>query len=263
MIKKGMFFWVIGLIIISTSCSKYNQLLKSTDNELKYETAIDFYEQGNYYRASQLFDQLKTIYRGTEKDERIQYYIAYTNYKQGDYVIASYYFKKFAKGFPYSEFSEECMYMSAYCYYLDSPKYSLDQTNTIEAMKELQLFMDLYPKSERIDECNKLIDSLRDKLELKAYEIAMLYFKIEDYQAAVVSFENVLDNFPDTDYREEIYFYILKSRYIYADKSIESKKHERFELAVKSYDKLASNYPNSAFLKEANTIKESSKKYLN
>ena len=46
----------------------------------------------------------------------------------------------------------------------------LDQTNTYDALKELQLFINTYPNSSRIPECNDLIDKLRTKLEYKDYQ---------------------------------------------------------------------------------------------
>lgn len=263
MIKKGLLFLIIASGVILSSCSKYQQLLKSSNNELKYETALDLYEKKDYYRALQLFDDLKSVYRGTEKDRQISYLTAYSYYEQRDYILSSYYFKRFAKDFPDSDKAEESQFMSAYCYFKDSPRYSLDQTATVDAMKELQLFIDLYPQSDRIEECNNLIDDLRKKLEKKAYENAMLYYKIEDYIAAVVSFETMLDHFPDTKHREEVLFHILKSRYIFAGKSIESKKKERFELTLESYDSFIKSFPEGEYLKEANNIQKNSLKYFN
>ena len=78
--------------------------------------------------------------------------------------------------------------MTAYCYYLDSPDLTLDQASTYKAIENLQLFINLYPKSERVNECNQLIDKLRNKLETKSFLNAKLYFKIGDYKAAIFAF---------------------------------------------------------------------------
>ncbi|MDP2423321.1 MAG: outer membrane protein assembly factor BamD, partial [Bacteroidales bacterium] len=209
MFRKNVFIALVLLLTVS-SCSKYQRLVKSTDYEEKYQMAMVFYEQTDYYRALQLFDQLLPFYRGTDRAERLSYYYAYAHYHQRDYVLGSFYFKRFAKTFPRSQFAEECAFMSAYCQYLDSPKHSLDQTNTNEAIKELQLFINMYPQSGRIEECNRLIDNLRAKLELKDMEIARLYFKMENYTAAITAFKNVLKAFPETRFREEIMLSILR-----------------------------------------------------
>lgn len=250
--------WVPGIllviVILSVSCSKHSRVLKSGDNELKYEVAVDLYEKGDYYRAIQLFDQLIAIYRGTDRIENINYYYANCYYQQEDYLLASYYFKRFAQNYPNSPRAEECMFLNAYCYYLDSPRYSLDQTNTYEAIKEMQLFINLYPESERIPECNEIIDELRGKLERKAIEIGIQYYKTKHYKAAITALENVLDEFPDSDNREEILFFIMKSYYFYAINSVNEKKEERYQQAIEVYNDIMYLFPDTRYQREMNSM---------
>ena len=40
-------------------------------------------------------------------------------------------------------------YMAAYCLYMDSPQFNYDQTNTYDAINELELFISEYPNSEK------------------------------------------------------------------------------------------------------------------
>jgi outer membrane protein assembly factor BamD len=265
MFKK--FKYLIFLLLITSflmSCSKYQKLLKSSDINHKYDMAIQYYNQQDYYKAVQLFEELLTYYRGTAKAEKIQYYYAYANYGMENYVLASFYFKNFATTYPNSELAEEAAFMSAYCYYLDSPASSLDPTNTYTAIKELQIFINQYPKSKRINECNELIDKLRQKLETKYFNIAKLYLNTSNYQAAVIAFNNVLKDYPDTKYKEQILFYILKANYQYAIQSVDTKKEERFNNTLQAYNNFKLNFQLSEFNKEAeyihnNTIKELNK----
>ena len=82
--------------------------------------------------------------------------------------------------------------MVGYCAYLFSPKPRLDQSVTHEAIDALQLYINLYPFSDRVDEANRLIDELRDKLVYKSYLNAKLYYDFENYKAAVVAISNSL-----------------------------------------------------------------------
>jgi outer membrane protein assembly factor BamD len=152
--------------------------------------------------------------------------------------------------------------MSAYCKSLNSPRYSLDQTNTVEAINELQLFIDVFPNSERVDDCIEIIKSLRSKLERKAFEIAKLYLKMDYYLAAITSFNNLLKRFPGTKYREQSLFYLTESYYYYALNSIESKQKERFLETVEAYDLFVSVYPESNFVKQADNYYKNSRKFL-
>ncbi len=257
-------FYVILVLAAATlvSCSKYQKLLKSSDNEKKYETAMELYQKGDYYKALQLFDQLIPVYRGTNKAEDLFFDYAYSYFHEKEYVMASYYFKRFVTSFPGSEHTEEAAFMAAYCKYLDSPRYSLDQTVTREAINDFQLFINAYPFSERAKEANDLIDELRDKLQKKAYNIANLYFKMEDYQAAIVSYENMLKDYPDTEYKEDILYKVIKSYYEYAMKSIQQKKKERYEAAVKAYLEFVDQYPESQYIQDAQKMRERVKEEL-
>ena len=263
MIKRALRLLVFVLLIVLSSCGQYYKVQKSKDYELRYRTAVEYYEAEKYYRAISLFEDLKAVYKGTDKDEEIQFRIANSYYNQKDYMLASYYYDQYVENFPLSERKEEVSFLSAYCYYLDSPKYSLDQENTILAMRKLQMFINQYPDSERLQECNELTDKLRFKLELKAYETAMLYYKISDYQAAVVALGGVLEDFPETSYREEIMFHILKASYIFASRSIEEKQAERFKVVFEAYDELMARFPESKYLKEAEDIYKNSLNFKN
>jgi outer membrane protein assembly factor BamD len=264
MIRKIALPLLISSILVMASCSKYQKLLKSTDNDLKYEQAIKFYEKHDYYRALQLFDQLNAFFKGTEKAERIAYFYAYCYYNQDDYLMGNYYFKRFATSYPKSPYAEECAYMAAYCNYQESPRSSLDQTSTQDAIKELQLFINMYPSSDKVAKANDLIDELRAKLEKKAYEIGMLYYKMFDYKAAIVTLKNIIKDFPDTPHREDLLYYILKSNYKYAAKSIDAKRKERFTATIESYDDLVTSFPKSLYLKEARSMqKDAQQEILN
>lgn len=246
--------WLFGLLILgmilNVSCSNHSRVLKSGDNELKYEVAVDLYEKGDYYRAIQLFEQLVAVYRGTERLESINYYYANCYYQQGDYLLASYYFKRYAQNYPGSPRAEECMFLNAYCYYLDSPKFSLDQTNTYEAMKEMQLFINMYPDSDSLASCNNIIDELRGKLEKKAVEIAIQYYKTKHYKAAIVSLEQVLESFPDSQNREQILYFMMKSYYFYAIHSVDEKREERYQQTLELYNDIMYLFPDTKYQRE-------------
>ena len=50
-------------------------------------------------------------------------------------------FKGFLEVFPNSSKAEEIAYMHAYCFYMQSPKVELEQTNTAKAIGMMQTFI--------------------------------------------------------------------------------------------------------------------------
>ena len=248
---KKLFFVFISSMLLLTSCSKFQRILKSSDMNLKYETAEKYYQKEDYYRALQLLEELMTVYRGTARGEQVYYYYAYSNYHIGDYIMASYHFNNFLTSYPMSKYAEEIQYMFAYCYYLDSPVSSLDQTNSFDAIDKFQLFINRYPTSPRVADANRLIDELRLKLEAKEFNNAKLYYRTENYKAAVTALQNVLVDFPASVYKEEVLYLIFKSSYYYAINSYESKQLVRLKEAKENYLRLIDAYPQSEFLQDA------------
>ncbi len=245
-----------ALLFIISSCSPYQKLLKSDDVELKFEKAIEYYEAESYGRAIGLLNDIIPVFRGSARAELLNYYYAMAHYKQRDYILASHYFRTFATSFPRSEHVEEFLFLSAYCKYLESPRHSLDQTSTREAISELQAFINRFPNSERVEEANTLIDELRLKLETKRFEAGILYFNLASYTAAVTTFDSFIRDFPDTRYREEALFYIIRAHYEFADQSIPARQIERFERVVESYRRLERFFPESQFMTQASRMKD-------
>lgn len=261
-LKTSYIFYCLLTAILLSSCDGYNKLLKSTDYELKLEKANEYYEKKNYVRASQLYEELIPIVKGTPRAEEVYYKYTWSEYKMGDWMLSQYHFKNYARQFPDGKHVEECYYMNAFCYFLNSPNFKLDQTYTKNAIKEFQSFIDLYPQSSKIDTCNILMDELHGKLERKDYEIVKQYYKVEDWKAAIVSIKNYLKEYPSSQYNEELYYVLVDSYYTLALRSIYSKKGERLQNAVENYVKFLDLYPKSPYLSRAETIYDNSKRLL-
>jgi len=260
--KYRRLFPLLFIFLFSLGSCGFQKIMKSGSVDEKYEAAIKLYHEKDYSRALQLFDQLINVVRATDKSQRIYYYYAYCYYYQKDYTLAAYYFKRYTGSYPNTPEAEECYYMNAYCLFMNSPVFTLDQTNTNEALKELQLFTNTYPTSKRIPECNELIDKLREKLAAKDMRIARLYYRMEDYSAAIQCFNNILKEFPESKDKEEILFMTVKSYYKYAKSSIDEKMKDRHSKAVQAFNDFAAQYPESDFLDEAKDLKVRSQKEL-
>lgn len=252
--KRGIYIHLLFTIFVLQACSKYQKLLKSNDNNAKYEGAVKYYEKKDYQRAFPLLEELMPLYRGVEKGELIYYYYCNANYFLNDFYVAAYHYKKFYQTYPTSKYAEECLYMAAYCNYIISPPYSLDQESTVKAIEEFQVFTAAFPNSTRIDTCNQLLDELENKIETKHMEYAKLYYKTENYKAAIVSFQNFLKDFPVSAYKEEALFLSFKSWYFLTKNSVPEKKTERIKETIEAYYNFVDAFPNSKKIKEAESL---------
>jgi len=261
-LKMKNILWA-PLLFLVLSCGDYQKIVKSTDYEFKLKKAREYYDNKEYGRSSQLYQELVNIYRGTSRADQIYYYLAKSFYGEKDYVLTTHYFRQLLKEFPRSPFNEEAQYLIGYCYYMDSPNARLDQKTSQDAIDALQLFINMFPGSSRVSDANKLIDELREKLVYKSYLSGRLYYDLADYRAAVISLTNCIKEFPDSKYREELMFYLLKAKYLLGENSIEEKKRERLNNALDEYFTFTDEYPQSRFRKEADRLFASTKKLMN
>ena len=261
MFKKIIFLFALT-VFISAGCSKYSKVLKSDDLAYKYTKAIEYYNDEEYIKCIPIFEELITLYRGTDKSEMVYYYYAMAHFGVKDYYLSSYYLKNFVKTYPSSNYAENCAFLSAYCSYLSSPNYELDQADTKTAVSEMQLFLDRYPSSTKRDSCNNIIDELREKLAEKSYQNAKLYQQTENYKSAVVSLNNTIKDYPNSKHIEELNFLIVKSNFLLAINSIPAKKEERFKETIKSYTTFVDLFAKSKYINQAENYYDSSIKEL-
>lgn len=255
---KKMYGWLLftGMLWMFASCkSEFERIRISGDADKILNKAFEYYEKGEYQRSQTLFDLVLNSIKGKEQAEKAYYYYAYTYYHLKQYTLAAYYFKNFANTFTSSPFREEAAYLSAYSNYLLSPTYRLDQASTRTAIDEFQLFVNLFPQSKRVSDCNKLIDQLRRKLEEKAFGEGELYFNLRQYQSAVISFDNLLRDYPESPDAERVRYLIAKSAFLLSENSVVEKKRERYTETITRCNDFLEKYPDGKYAKEIKQIR--------
>lgn len=257
---------LISLMILFCGCAyqkEYNAVSKRGTPAEKYDFAVRAYDKGDYKKAITVMEELMPSYRGKDNFESLIYHLAYAYFYERDYYMAAYYFRMVGRMFPSSAVIEETAYMSAYCKFLESPYYKLDQSATTEAIKQLQLFINYYPNSPKVDEAARLITEMRHKLALKAYEVANMYYRRSLYNAAAIAYYNFLRDYPESVYREEAAFKMLRSRFLYAENSIKEKQNERYAKVGDAYEMFLRSFADSKYRKEADRYYSISQSKIN
>jgi outer membrane protein assembly factor BamD len=247
----GLLLFSFTCALFLAGCSEYNKVLKSTDINYKFTKAKEYYDSTSYYKSLPILEELIGLTRGTQLAEDVYFMYAKSHYGVKDYYLANYYLKTFTKTFSNSTKSEECLFLAAECSYNLSPSYSLDQTDTRNAIDEYQLFLDKYPNSHLKDSANHQIERLSMKLERKAFENAAQFAKTMKYKAATSALKDFIREYPGSVYREESMYLIVKCQYMLAEGSIETKKLERMRAVAENYRTFAAAFPNSKYLSDA------------
>lgn len=262
---KKTFGWlfVAGLTLLNIACkSSFEKIRTSGNPDLILQKAFEYYEKEEYTRALTLFDLVMNQIKGKDAAEKAYFQYAYCHYHTKQYVLAAYYFKNFANTFTNSPFREEAAFLSAYANYQQSPTFRLDQGPTVTAIEEFQTFVNLFPTSPRVEECNRLIDECRRKLEQKAFAEGELYYNTKQYQAAVLSFDNLLKDYPESPDAERVRYLIVKSDYLLSQNSVVDKKADRYAETIARCVAFLEKYPQSGYAREVRQIQKDSESEL-
>ena len=258
--------YVISLAILATlltSCaSEFNRVYKTTDNDYKYEFAKECFARGKFTQAITLLQELVTIQKGTDNAQECLYMLAMAEYCDRDYESASETFKKYYQTYPKGIYAEQAAFYIGQSLYQSTPEPRLDQTSTVNAISAYQDFLDFFPESQLKAKASARMFELTDKLVLKEYLSAKLYYNLGDYfgnctnggsnfEACIVTSENALKTYPFTTMREEFAVLIMKSKYELARQSVEEKKVDRYRDAEDECYGFINEYPESVERKTA------------
>ena len=261
------------LMFFSSCINEYNQMLKTDDYNFKYEAGKQFFAEGKYNKAINLLQEVVTMNKGTEKGEENLYMLGMAEYSRKDYDVASEYFKKYTSSYPRGTYAENAAYYYAHSLYNSTPEVALDQTATYEAIKAFQEFIDLYPESESREYAQSILFELQDKLVLKEYKAAKLYYDLgtyfgnctnggSNYESCIITAQNALKDYPYTSLREDFSLLIMKSKYDLACQSVEAKKLDRYRDAEDECYGFINEFPDSKHCETANDYIAECKKYI-
>ncbi len=250
-------------VFAAAACkSEYQTLLEGYDEDAKYAAAFDYFNQGKFSKAAQLFESLSVTTGGTERDDTVQYYWGLSNYRYKDYYTAETNFKDFLDKFPRSPFAEEAGFLRIDCLYKSSLRYELDQSSSVQTITAIGEYLTNYPQTQHLSTCMDILTELGERMDRKAYEAAKLYYKMEDYMAARVALKNVLKDDAENKYREEILYYTAKSSYKYAQLSVPEKRKERYLAFIDDYLNFVGEYDQSVYKREMDVLYKRAQKAL-
>ena len=258
------YIYILLATLVITSCNSYTKVLKSASYDQKYEMAKQYYNRGQFNRASMLLGDVIQVLKGTDRGEESLFLLGMSNLNSHDYDAAAKYFNKYYTSYPKGIYVEEARYYSGISFYKSTPEPKLDQSQTLVAIREFQEFIDIFPDSRFRQDAQQKMFELQDKLVEKEYLNAKLYYDLGTYfmncytgnnfQACIVTSENAIREYPYTPRREDFSILILKSKFELAQQSVESKKKERYLNAVDEYYSFKSEFPESKFMKDAKNL---------
>lgn len=254
--KKNLFILVCALAMMSGCATEFNRVYKTNDYDYKYEFAKQCFAEGKFTQAISLLQELVTIQKGTDNAQECLYMLAMAEYCDGDYESASATFKKYHSSYPKGIYAEQASFYIGQSLYESTPEPRLDQTPTVGAINAYQQFLDFYPDSKMRPAAQQRLFELQDKLVMKEYLSAKLYYNLggyflnclgggSNYEACIVTAQNALNAYPYSSMRESFAVLIMKSKFKLAEQSVEEKRLERYRDAEDECYGFINEYPES------------------
>ena len=248
---------LVGLV----ACSGSQQITASGPKDA-YENGMAEYQEGDYDRAIRYFRSVFNYGRGNQWAPEAQLQLAMAQRQKNKHLVAANEFKRFTQLYRNHTKVALAEFEQAKSYYLRSPSYQLDQTDTKKAIDLFQLFIDRRPNHERVPKAREMVDELQAKLAHKAIDAARLYERRDMWRAATESYRRVFDQYPETPWADDALFGALRSYLRYADRSVRDRQAERYERALDQYAQLRQLFPESPLLERAEPLQAEAQRKL-
>ena len=239
-----------------------SKILRSDDPELIYSEALRYKVKEKWSRAYTLFESVEHYYVGSPREDSIVFYRAFCKYRERDYGSSSDILDEFRRKFGRSVFIEDAECMYALCYYYMSPGPTRDQSLTSQALQALGEFIVRYPESEHVESFQKVIEELTGRMHDKSFNNAYTYYKIGQYNSAIVALRNALREYPESKRREELMYLAVKSAYRLADNSVAAKQHDRYIDMLDAYYTFVDEFPDSQYRRELDRMSRHAKDFI-
>lgn len=226
-----------------TGCYEESRI-EEMDKADRYKMAKRMFEKEDYQTAMLNFEIITSTARGFNFIDSAFYYLAMCHYYQKEYISAASEFNRLISDLPSSGLADDAQYMIGVSYFELSPKFSLDQQYTKKAITEFEKLLNYYPRSDFINEAKDKVKICQNKLAKKEYKAGELYINLKNYNAAIIYFNSVLENYPDSDWVKPALF--KKGETLF--------KMNRINEAKNILETFLRIYPDSEFTEKANNL---------
>lgn len=194
---------LLCLLSIVFSCSNKDKI----DSDVKlYNDALEYIKVKRFVSAKDNLEKLETEYPYSEFAARSEILNSFINYITEEYAIASDQANKFIKIRPANDNIEYMYFLRAISLRaLVRDRYREAET-AIKAKSFFKEILERYPDSKYHEVAIAEIDFLNERIASHQMEVARFYQFNLDYLAAIISYQELLNQFPKSKFSAEVNF---------------------------------------------------------
>jgi outer membrane protein assembly factor BamD len=225
---------LIGFLGILLSCSR-GGVKESLGPREQFQKAMAYYDNGDYLKSQAEFQKVVYGFPGQPFVDTAQFYLSMSYYQIESYPEAIGEFKRLLQAYPSSPLADDAQYYVGMSHFNESPGFTKDQTETYAAIDEFGVFLDRFPSSSYAEDVQAKLDILYDKLARKLFKSGQLYLKLNDFEPALIYFEQVRDNYPQTEWAKLALYYTGEAQLKLGRKSDALETFQNFVTAFPDY----------------------------
>lgn len=168
-----------------------------------YQNGMKAFNKKKWDKAIDHFTLVVINSPGGELADDAQFYIGECYFGRKEYLLAISEYRQLVDRYAYSVYVEEAAYKIALSQFKSAPRYQLQQDYSLMALQSFQDFIDTYPSSRFSADAEQKIVEIRAKLARKLFESGKLYRKLQEWPAAIIYLDKVLELYYDTEWAEK------------------------------------------------------------
>lgn len=188
----------LGFGLAVAACGPRGPTLAQLDAETLLARGMTAFQDEDWDEAIRHLERLSFVAPTHPRIGEIRYRLAQAHFSKREYITAATEYGRLANEMPSDTLADDARWGVCRSYRRLSPNPQLDQEYTYSAMNHCDALVQLYPESEFAQQARNVVREMRDKLGRKVYQGGDWYFRRNAFDSAIIYFEDVVDDFPDT-----------------------------------------------------------------
>ncbi len=198
--RRALWPLLAAVAALSAACGpKAPPLTQMTPEEL-WLKGVDAYNARHWDKAIRFFGQYITVGGTDPRVHQARYYTGEAYFNDHQYVSAAGEFTRLAGDLGRTDLADDARFMACRAYEELSPDPQLDQEYTRAAIDHCQALINYFPDSSHADQAREIVANMQEKLAAKVYEGGEWYFHRRAYDSAVIYFDVVVKQYPQTEH---------------------------------------------------------------
>ncbi|MEM1056337.1 MAG: outer membrane protein assembly factor BamD [Bacteroidota bacterium] len=243
---------LVAVSVVAAGCGSSNVAPNSAQEA--FDRGVEAFDRERYTRAIEHFRTALDFGRTSPLAADAQIYLARAYAADRQFLLAGSEFTRFIEFYRSDDRVQQANFERILAYSEMSPEHELDQTDTQRAIDYIRLYLAQFPDSNNADAARDLLAELREKLALKRFDNGRLYERRQLYEAAIVYYEGVLQDYPTSEWADDALLGSLRAQVAFADASVQARQATRYNEALAKYDRFITLFPSSSLVREAEKL---------